>query len=174
MEAAVLKRGMLVRLLGHVGEDGEFKNPIEKFEVFVPEQPTSNSNSNPAYRNNNVPGIYALKDYRPPVPADRATDEVRIIGHFLELKNETLSLQCGNIVKKIAVKEETSIELNIRTLEYAQPGDTVTGTATTAAGTNQLIASNVSVFAAKPLAPPPAAPAKGPSVPKLRVKEKSK
>jgi hypothetical protein len=172
VELGVLKKGMFVRIQAPVGPNNQFLEPVNSLTLFTPDR---NRMTTPNDRSMNVPGIYRVRDLQKQVPGEMGSPDVRIVGTVIGVEPNSLTLQCGNRPMKIELSESPKIELTASSLEFAQPGDSVRGSAVGNPATNQLIATSISIQSKKVItAPSPPVAAVGQEGMKLRIKEKAK
>ncbi len=172
VDKAALKKGMMVRIQAPVGPNGQFLDPVRTLTIFVPDPTKSSSQSSLNDRTMNVPGVYRMNDIYHPKLGEAGSPDVRIVGAIIGIEQNVLGLNCGNGPMKIELDANPLIEMITSSLDYARPGDPVTGSAYMNPSTDQLVASSVMIKGVKAItadAPPPtAAPTS-----KLRVKEKT-
>ena len=174
VDQGALKRGMFVRIQAPATSTGQFLESVNALTIFVPDRSKMNAKMTPQDRSMQMPGVYRVAQLQRTAPGEMGSPDVRIVGSILGIESNMLALQVGNGPMKVELAESPKIELNTSSLEYAKPGDSVTGSAMLNPATNQLGATNITVRAAKPIkseAPPTTVAAESM---KLRVKEKAK
>jgi hypothetical protein len=172
MKLENLKKGMAVRI-EEPALNGKFLEPIRLLEVFIPDPSKMNAKSLDE-RSRYSPGIYPVSQLRKPVPGQQPSPNVRLVGLVVGIEPGKLGLQCGPNSMVIDLAESVSVKFTASSMQFAQPGDSVRGSATRDSSTGQWAAAgSIEVRSSKPFGEASQAMAR-PEEMKLQVKEKSK
>jgi len=175
----VLRPGSFIRFTQAAGADGMFLTPIRSVELYFPSPAVINRRASPVEMSLTHPGVYYMAAITAPEPGGSLNPDVRVVGRIVAMEGNSIALQCGDKSLKLEMDPDYHVTLNATSLEWAQSGDTIQGTAMFNPANGQLIIQGLNVQGSKPVGPLQAAAAPGGdkkpiAEKKMTAKEKAK